>query len=257
MKNKIKKISIAFIILAFIIPVNIGMAEIIYEDHKYEYEDYNNIVNEETIDKDLLANEAVPYNFKTVLPIYEVDVTNRAHEYYVPLRIEILRNVSKLVDKPSFSVVYKYFNTWIKTGRVEKITFKYIINNSWLSENDISPNNIKLYEYNKSDKEWKVLDTNIVENNNKDNNATYFESIADNVHSFAIGTDQKTIILDENITQKNITQDEEETVVNEHDSVDEEDVVNDEQGDINTSIGFDGIFVILIFIFLKKILKWI
>lgn len=232
-----KKLSI---IIMLIINLNIGTIAPIYED-------YNNIVNEETDDMDLSANTSVVYKFGTVQPIYRVDVIGEINEFDIPLRVEILKNISSLIKKPITGIIYRYFNIWIKTERINNITFKYTINDSWLDNNNLSAKDIKSYQWNSS--EWKVLDTKILD---RDNESVYFESTTNNVGSFAIvGNSEETLTLSGQIYEKEITEDTEVIVKNEDDEdiVKNEDIVENEK-DVQQSPGFGLLITILTFILL-------
>lgn len=232
-----KKLSI---IIILIVSLNIGTTTPIYED-------YNNIINEETNDRDLSTNTSVIYEFKTVQPIYRVDVIGEINEFDIPLRVEILKNISSLIKEPATGIIYRYFNIWIKSERINNITFKYAINDSWLDNNNLSAKDIKSYQWNSS--EWKVLDTKIL---GRGNGNVYFESVTDNIGSFVIvGNSEETLTLSGQIDEKEVTEDTEVVVKNKDDEemVENRDIVENEK-DVQQSPGVGLLITILAFILL-------
>lgn len=165
-----------FLILAIL---NLGL--IVSASEVYKYEDYNNIFSREIREKDLISNNSVTYQFDMVAPIFNVDVIGKTNELSI-ITIEILKNASNWTE-PAQGSVYKYFNVWIEQPkRIEKIKFKYFVDNSWMNDSNISEDNIKSYEWNSTDKQWKSLETKIIDN---EDNRVYFESIIDDSSYFS------------------------------------------------------------------------
>lgn len=219
------------------------------------YEDYNNVEKMDTREKYLLDNTSVTYEFISVPPVYNVSVTGRANEFDVQLKIEILKNVSESVRQPAGRAIYKYFNAWIRTGRIENVTIGYVVNNSWMNDNNMSEENIRLVEWNGL---WKVLDTKIIDSRN---DGTHFESKTDAIghpsYFAIIGNDEEnveTITLSGNISEREIAEDEEEVVQNEEDEDEEEIVIEVDEEEPQQSTGFGLITVILVFVslYLKR-----
>ena len=135
-----------------------------------------------------------PVSFKYLTPelaIYDVLVTSMQNDI-ASLRIEVLKDTSRLVGTPAPGIVYKNINAWIDYKRIKNATIRFKVENSWMSNNGISDNNIKMLKWDNNSKEWIELMTNVL---NKDDNYTYVESQTDSFSSFAIG-----YIKDENVS---------------------------------------------------------
>lgn len=209
------------------------------------YEDYNNILSQEIQERDIFANNTVTYQFNTISPINSIDVIGKTNEWDISLKVEILKNVSKLVGEiPVNGDVYRYFNIWTRHEKIEMVTINYTIN-------DPNYGDSRLYYWN--DSEWRALDTNTIGNIK---NPSHFAIVGIN--------ESETIILSGDIKEKEITKDEEETVTNEENTYDEEIIdvediydgdMYDENENVKQSPTFGLIFVILIFILLYYIKK--
>ena len=229
-------------ILLILIVLNLGYIASASEtvSEIYKYEDYNNIFGSETREKDLIANNSVTYQFDMVAPVFNVDVIGKTNELEVRLIIEILKNASNWTE-PVPRNVYKYFNAWIEQPkRIDKLKFKYFVDNSWMNESNISVDDIKLYKW--ADKQWIPLETKIIDT---EDDRVYFESITNVSTHFAIveNKDKKEVI--EKIVENSEDEEYEEEII----QIDDEDF-DDLDEDLGTkkSPGFGIVIVILIFI---------
>lgn len=150
----------------------------------------NNIEKFEIEDNDLIAGLPVTYKLITPeIPIYEVDITGTGNEGYVSLRVELLKGIPELV-RPFPWVIYKYLDISMSTYKIEKIVPKYKIENSWITSKNISRYDIRLFRWNKEDKKWHSLKTNIT---NRDDNYTYYQSETTNLSLFVIAELNRTV----------------------------------------------------------------
>lgn len=100
------------------------------------------------------------------------------------IRIEVLKNTSKLVGMPARGPVYKNINAWIDFKRIKNATIRFKVENSWIGSNGLSVVDVKLYRWDNNNKGWIGLLTGVL---NKDDEYTYFESQTNNLSaSFAI-----------------------------------------------------------------------
>ncbi len=142
-----------------------------------------NIDKFEIEDRSLVANLSATYKFTTPdIAIYEVDVTSTGNEDYVSLRIDSLKGVP-VFAKRFPGAVYQYLDTSLDAHQIKEIAIRYKVENSWINNNDVSEENIKLFRWNNTDNKWYGLKTKII---NKDTNYTYYESEATNMSQFAI-----------------------------------------------------------------------
>jgi PGF-pre-PGF domain-containing protein len=146
-------------------------------------EPYSNIYKYEIQEHEVFTT---PISFKYTnpeIPVYEVMVTcNQSN--IASIRIEVLKDTSKLVGMPSPGIVYKNINIWIDYKRIKNALIRFKVENSWISSNGLSSADIKIFRWNNNSREWIGLSTGVL---NKDVKYTYFESHADSLSaSFAI-----------------------------------------------------------------------
>ena len=149
----------------------------------------NNIARFEIGYNELIAGLPVTYDLTTPeIPIYEVDVTSTGNEGYTSLRVDLLKGIPELV-RPFPWVTYKYLDISMDTYKIEKAVLKYKIENSWIVSKNISMYDIRLFKWNKEDKKWHLLKTNIT---NRDDNYTYYQSETTNLSLFVIAELNRT-----------------------------------------------------------------
>jgi PGF-pre-PGF domain-containing protein len=145
-------------------------------------EPYDNILKYEIQEHDVFTT---PVSFKYVTPelgIYDVSVTSTQSEI-AALRIEVLKSTSKLVGSPAPGVVYKNINAWMDYKRIKNATMKFKVENSWMNDNGLSADKIKMSKWENTSGKWIGLPTNVVDN---DSTYTYLEAQTDSFSSFAI-----------------------------------------------------------------------
>ncbi len=146
-------------------------------------EPYTNLYKYEVQERNVFTT---PVSFRYVVPelaVYEVMVTSNQSNI-ASLRIEILRNTSKLVSKPAPGIVYKNLNAWIDYKRIKNATIRFKVENSWIDSNGLLADNVKMSKWDNSSNEWIELLTSVL---NKDGNYTYIESQVNSLSgSFAI-----------------------------------------------------------------------
>jgi PGF-pre-PGF domain-containing protein len=156
-------------------------------------EPYDNVLKYEVQERSVFT---IPVSFQYLtseLAIYDVLVTS-TQTSIAALRIEVLKNTSKLVDKPMSGIVYKNINAWMDYKRIKNATIRYKVENSWISSNGLLNSDIKMSKWDNSSKVWTELPTAVA---NKDEIFTYFESQVDNLSgSFAISGEKDSIARD-------------------------------------------------------------
>lgn len=153
----------------------------------------NNIAMFEIEDNELIAGLPVTYKLTTPgIPIYEVDVTSMENEGDTSLRVELLKGIPELV-RPFPWVTYKYLDISMGTYKINKVDIKYKIENSWMASKNISMYDMRLFKWNKEDKKWHLLKTNIT---NRDYNYTYYQSETTNLSLFVIAELNRTVLND-------------------------------------------------------------
>jgi len=146
-------------------------------------EPYENIYKYE-IQEHAVFTTPVSFKYNTPdLVVYEVVVTS-TQSNIASLRIEVLKNESKLVGKSAPGVVYKNLNAWIDYKRIKNVTMKYKVETPWIANNSLLAKNIRMVKWDNDSKEWIELPTIVT---SEDNKYSYFESQADSIpESFVI-----------------------------------------------------------------------
>lgn len=145
-------------------------------------EPYDNILKYESQEHDVYTT---PVSFRYVTPelgIYNVWVTSNQNNI-AALRIEVLKDTSKLVGSPAPGIVYKNINAWMDYKRMKNATMQFKVENSWMDNNGLSSDKIKLSKWDNTSGKWIELPTTMT---NKDSTYTYFDSQTTTFSSFAI-----------------------------------------------------------------------
>jgi PGF-pre-PGF domain-containing protein len=144
--------------------------EIITEASK---DTYGNMLKYEKKSLDIVANELVNYSFTTLEPgIYEVSINGKNNEFDIPIKVEDLIGVSGYAGTYAPGTIYKNENVWIGTKRINYITVRFKVNNSWMEYNNLDNVSYpRLLKWNGT--AWLVIKTNII---GRDGKYTYLEA---------------------------------------------------------------------------------
>lgn len=203
---------------------------------------FSNIVKYEVRDGNLIYNKSIDYTFTSPeFGIYEIAVNGKENEFDVSVRIENLKNTSRYA-KQAPGIVYKNENTWIGSKRLNYISVRFRVKNSWLEENELDDvRHPYLLKWNGTT--WLVLRTNFTK---KDNEYTYFDVPRAGrayIHLFAISAPPKI--------KKNNNSDNWEKKI-------EEEIPDKEEIEYivpNKSPGFEAIYVFIIGILMIRYIK--
>jgi PGF-pre-PGF domain-containing protein len=158
-------------------------------------EPFENIAKYETHLNDLSAGLPKVYSFTSPeIVIYQIIVTGKETVDDVMLRVEALKGTSKLISSTPPGIVYKNLNIFAGSKLIEGASVKFKVENKWLEENNIVPDDINLLKWN--GKEWITLDIKEIE---KDERFSHFEAHTETFSSFAIvgiqsNSDQPTAV---------------------------------------------------------------
>jgi len=134
----------------------------------------------------VITNEKkdIPIDSLTILLINNTN--NRSY-------IEIYSKNNNPYKEEIKTKIFKYviINTSINESNVEKLEIKFRVDKKWLEENNISREEIILYEYNKSNPGWTPINTS---KGNEDTSYVYYSSISTQLSSLAIGQIEKPVI---------------------------------------------------------------
>lgn len=143
-------------------------------------ESYSNINNYEVKSNNLIYGKYVTFSFPYKFSVYQIDVLGKQNEDDVEIRLEHLKGTSTLADKTPIDIVYSNENMWISSKRVDKVLIKYKVLNSWINNNNLNKEEVKLIGYAYG---WRLLDNKII---NSDDDFTYYESPSTGMSVFEI-----------------------------------------------------------------------
>jgi PGF-pre-PGF domain-containing protein len=117
-------------------------------------EDIRNIGCDEYLKKDIVQYSEVIYDFQTDCNIIENIRFKGLRNYkMIPLKIEMLKSTSTLVNYSVPQIVYKNFNVIIGSGsflsenNVENLSITFSVEKSWIEQNDIMLDSINLSSF--------------------------------------------------------------------------------------------------------------
>ncbi|WP_370574160.1 PGF-pre-PGF domain-containing protein [Methanomethylovorans sp.] len=151
-------------------------------------EDYTNLAVKDANTQFLQMNETVTYLFtKEGNPIQSISLYSLKNSGQITSTIEVLNNRSKLVNSTPEGSIYKYVNIWVgKAGfatsdNIKDAQVKFKVNNSWMEEEGISTDDVRLQRYNGT--AWEELPTAMENSAESD---VMFESHTSGFSHFAI-----------------------------------------------------------------------
>jgi methanogen extracellular protein (TIGR04279 family)/PGF-pre-PGF domain-containing protein len=129
-------------------------------------EAFENIVCTET-DRQFVGKDLnVKYNFKLEGNyVQHIEFTGLTSAGKVAAKVEILDHTSTTVDKDAPNIVFKNLNVWIgnmgyfSKNNVKDPTITFIVDRSWVSDNDIILNTISFYNHNDDTNTWEKIQT--------------------------------------------------------------------------------------------------
>ncbi len=133
----------------------------------------DNVLKYLTIYGKLIADTDVPYNFSSVpeLGVYEILATGKENESDVAIRVELLKDQSKLVIMPPDGTVYKNLNIWAGTDKVKEALIRFRVENPWITSEGLESSSVSMYRWDGS--KWDRLETTEI---TKDASYTYYEA---------------------------------------------------------------------------------
>ena len=130
-----------------------------------------------------VSTDPITYTYNIVdVPIYEMTIEGIDNENDVLSRLELLKNRSKSISKSVPGSAYKNINIFVES-KIESVTIKYKIENSWINDNNILLSTIAMYMWDRKDREWEELETSL---SYEDGRYTYFESTTESLSYFVI-----------------------------------------------------------------------
>lgn len=152
-------------------------------------EDAKNIERREVREMDILSRVSSVYILKASDPVMVVAFESSVSENEVPVAVEVLKSRSKGIKDEAPGRPYRYFNVFVGTSgfsrKVSNGVVAFRINNSWLEENSLDPEDVSLYKWQEG---WVKKETEIAE---RKPNSTYYASLVGNFSSFAIAAVKK------------------------------------------------------------------
>ncbi|MCD4816711.1 MAG: PGF-pre-PGF domain-containing protein, partial [Methanosarcinales archaeon] len=129
-------------------------------------EAFANIVCTET-DRQFVGKDLnVKYNFKLEGNyVQHIEFTGLTSAGKVAAKVEILNHTSTIVEKDAPNIVFKNLNVWIgnmgyfSNNNVKDPTITFIVDRSWVRDNNIILNTISFYSYNDRTTIWEKMST--------------------------------------------------------------------------------------------------
>jgi len=129
-------------------------------------EAFENIVCTET-DRQFVGKDLnVKYNY--VLEgnyVQHIEFTGLISAGKVAAKVEMLNHTSTIVDKDAPNIVFKNLNVWVgnigyfSENNVKDPTIAFMVDRSWVKDNDIILNSINFYSYNDYTNTWEKMQT--------------------------------------------------------------------------------------------------
>ncbi|WP_167848837.1 PGF-pre-PGF domain-containing protein [Methanolobus halotolerans] len=119
--------------------------------------------------------------------------------------LEILKGRSSFAQTDAPGNVYQQMNIWVgKAGfvspeNIEDLRIVFRVERSWLEENNIGTDTVKLYRY--SDDSWDALSTSVT---SEDGRFVYFESQTPGFSPFAISSDTEAVEVTEEASLRSV-----------------------------------------------------
>ncbi len=137
--------------------------------------DISNIERREVREMDVLSKVSSAFVFRAADPVMVVAFESNTSENEVPVSVEVLKNRSKNIKDDAPGRLYKYFNVFVGTSgfsrKVSNGVVAFRVNNSWLEENGLDPQDISMYKWQGG---WVKKETQIAD---KKENYTYYASL--------------------------------------------------------------------------------
>jgi len=129
-------------------------------------EAFANIVCTET-DRQFVGKDLnVKYNFKLEGNyVQHIEFTGLTSAGKVAAKVEILNHTSTIVEKDAPNIVFKNLNVWVgnigyfSNNNIKDPTITFIVDRSWVRDNDIILNTVSFYSYNDRTTIWEKMST--------------------------------------------------------------------------------------------------
>ena len=129
-------------------------------------EAYENIVCTETDRQYVGKDLGVKYNYTLECNyVQHIEFTGLTSAGKVAAKVEMLNHTSTTVDKDAPDIVFKNLNVWVgnlgyfSENKVKDPTITFMVDRSWVNDNDIILNTISFYSHNDDTKTWEKMST--------------------------------------------------------------------------------------------------
>ena len=129
-------------------------------------EAYENIVCTETDRQYVSKDQSVKYNFTLECNyVQHIEFTGLTSAGKVAAKVEMLNHTSTTVDKDAPNIVFKNLNVWVgnmgyfSENNVKDPSITFIVDRSWVNDNDIILNTISFYSHNDDTNTWEKMST--------------------------------------------------------------------------------------------------
>jgi len=174
-------------------------------------EDFANLAMKDTASKYLRMDTNVTYLFtREGNPVESISFYSLKNAGQITATVEVLNDMSKLVNSTPEGLLYKYVNIWVgKAGfatadNIKDAYIRFKVNTSWMEQMEINPEDVSLQRYNGTS--WEVLPT-VMENST--DNYIIFKSQTPGFSPFAITAEKSfgSAVSTETEPQSNVKED--------------------------------------------------
>ncbi|WP_172632559.1 S8 family serine peptidase [Methanohalophilus mahii] len=142
-------------------------------------EDYSNIIFKDFSIRSITVDEPVTYEFKEPKnPVRQIDLISARNAGQVKFTVELLKNTSSLVNKPSAGLVYHNLNIWAENSafseNIQNSSVIFRIDQDWFDQENVDVKDIVLEVFENGT--WIALPTEYI---NKSTNYLYFKADTD------------------------------------------------------------------------------
>ncbi len=143
-------------------------------------EEFENILCSEVDRQFVGVDQEVSYSFEFDCNYVKyINLTGIASSGKIAAKVETLNHTSSLVDIPAPDIVFKNLNVWagnmgwFSENNVKNPTIMFMVDRTWVTNNDIKLNTITFYSYNDGTANWEKMSTQKI---SEDSGSYYFKA---------------------------------------------------------------------------------
>lgn len=144
-------------------------------------EPFENIARAQSDIGDIHSGQSKSYNFSSIQCAYEIIVTSSETENDIVIRVEELKDISRIVNLSPTGTVYTNFNVWTNSKRIKEALIRCKVETNWIVSNGFEDRDVKIQRWNNN--AWMQLETLELR---KDSDHTYYEAKTNGFSQFTV-----------------------------------------------------------------------